>query len=53
MGSAMDVFDFIIVEICLVYPVESFDIGVTLLLECRPIEGSSLLDREAIVFGLL
>ena len=53
MGSSVDVFDFIIVEILLVDSVETPDVGVALVLEGRPVKGGSGFDREAIGFGFM
>ncbi|KAB8606239.1 hypothetical protein FH972_025869 [Carpinus fangiana] len=47
-GTAVDVFDLVLVQVALVDAVQSANISVTLLDEFRPVKGRGLLDREAV-----
>lgn len=47
------VFDVVVGEVALIYSIEAFDVGVTLKLEGGPVEGGSVLDREAICLGVV
>lgn len=49
----MEAFDLVVAEVALVNAIEALDVGVALVLESRPVEGGSLLDREAIGFGVV
>lgn len=53
LTPAVKVLDLVVDEVSLVDSVESLDVGVALVLECRPVEGGRLLDREAVGLGLV
>jgi len=49
----VDIFDLIVGEVALVDAVQTLDVGVTLGLERGPVKRSSLLDIEAVGFGVM
>lgn len=53
LTPAVEVLDLVVGEVSLVYSVESLDVGIALVLECRPVEGRCLLDRETVGLGLV
>jgi len=52
-GSSIEVLDLVVLEVLLVDSIQTLDVGVTLVLEGGPVEGSSLLNREAIGLGFV
>jgi hypothetical protein len=52
-APAVDVLDLIVVQIALVDAVEALDVGIALVLERGPVEGSRLLDGEAVCFAIV
>ncbi|KAI6757627.1 hypothetical protein HG531_003452 [Fusarium graminearum] len=52
-GPTVYVIDLVVVEVSLVNTVQALDVSVTLGLEGGPVEGSCLLDGEAIGFGIV
>lgn len=53
MCAAVEPFDFVAVEVLRVYAVQTLDVCVTLVLECRPVEWRRFFDGEAIGFGFV
>lgn len=53
LTPAVEVLNLVIDEVSLVDSVESLDVGIALVLKCRPVEGSCLLDGEAVGLGLV
>ena len=53
LGPAVNIFDLVVSEVALIDAVETGNIGVALVLEGSPVEGSSLLEAEAVVLGLV
>lgn len=47
-STAMDVLNFVISEILLVYTVQAFDVCISFLLECFPVKRGCLFDRKAV-----
>lgn len=52
-GSSVEVFDLVILEVLFVNSVQTLHVGVTLVLESGPVEGSGLLDRETICLSFV
>jgi hypothetical protein len=52
-GGSVEVFDLVVLQVLLVNSVQTLDVGVTLVLEGGPVEGSSLLDGETVGLGLV
>jgi len=53
VGTTVDIFDFVILEVFLVDAVQPSDVSVTFVLERCEVEGSDLFDAEAVCFGFL
>ena len=53
MGSAVDIFNFVVFEVLFVYPVQSSDVGVALVLERCEIERRDLFDVEPVRLSLV
>lgn len=53
MGAAVDVLDFVILEVFFVDAVEAFDVGVPLVLEGLPVKGGGLVDGESVCAGFV
>lgn len=53
LGPAVQVFDRVLVEVALVDAIEALDVGITLGLEGRPVEGSRLLYGETVCLGVV
>jgi hypothetical protein len=52
-GGSVEVFDLVVLQVLLVDSVQALDVGVTLVLEGGPVEGSGLLDGETVGLGLV
>lgn len=52
-SPTVEVLDAVVLEISLVDAVEALDVGVSLVFEGRPVEGSGFLDVEAIGLGIV
>ncbi len=49
----MEVLDLVVVQVAFVDAIEALDVGVTLVLESRPVKGRRLLNGEAIGLGVM
>jgi hypothetical protein len=52
-APAVEVLNLVVVKVAFVDAVEALDVGVTLRLECGPVEGSGLLDGESVSFRVV